>query len=93
MGEFERLEAFCIEHGLVFTRWAEGCSGSWVTTRTVFAGYGEPRSYAASDDDRVLIDRATIERLGSVEAIIAYLDAAECPVPALAISPTDRLRG
>lgn len=51
----------------------------------MFTGAGHPRSYLTDEDDRVLIERGTVERLGLVPANLAYLDAADVAVPALTI--------
>ena len=80
-GRFEELEAFCIANGLPFARWSGGYGGQWGAERSVFAGIGEPRSFVADEDDCVLIDRASIERLGSIDAVLAHFDAADRPIP------------
>ena len=51
----------------------------------MFAGMGESVSYASDEEDRVVIDRDTIEQLGSVEAIRAHFAAAEFLVPPLVV--------
>ena len=83
---FEDLEAFCVENGLPFARWSGAYPGQWGAERTVFTGSGEPQCYAADEDDYVLIGRCTVERLGSIEAIIAYFDAADFPIPPLVVA-------
>lgn len=84
-GRFEELEAWCVEHRLPFARWSGAYSGEWGADRVVFTGEGEPISYSADEDDRVVIHRDTIERLGSLEAVLAHFDAADAPVPPLMI--------
>lgn len=84
-GRFERLEAWCVENNLAFARWSGGYGGSWGPERVVFTGFGAPTSYIADEEDRILIDRATLEALGSLEAVIVHFDAAEAAIPALAI--------
>jgi hypothetical protein len=49
----------------------------------VFAEDGEPTPCIADEQDRIMIDRATVDKLGSVEAIFAYFDAADIAVPPL----------
>ena len=84
-GMFEELEAWCREHRVPYVRWSGGYGGEWGAERVVFDGSGDPRSYDADESDRVFVDRATVERLGSVEAILAHFDAADFVVPPLII--------
>lgn len=84
-GRFDRLEALCMAKGLPFARWSGGLGGCWGAERIVFAGEGEPDSYEVNEDDIVLIDRHLVNDLGSVEAIIAYFDAADFKVPPLVV--------
>lgn len=85
-GRFEHLESWCVEHGVPFARWAGGYAGEWTAERVVFTGTGEPRSFTADENDGVIfIDRGTIEQLGSIEAILAYFDAADTAVPPLIV--------
>lgn len=84
-GRFEELEAFCVKNALPFSRWSGAYPGQWGAERVVFTGSGEPQSYAADEDDYILIGRCTAERLGSFAAIVAHFDAADFPVPALVI--------
>lgn len=86
-GRFERLESWCVEHGLPFARWSGGYSGQWGAERTVFTGAGEARSYAADEDDYLLIGRCTVERLGSYDAILAHFAAGDFAVPPLRLMP------
>jgi hypothetical protein len=83
-GRFDALETFCIEQGLAFCRWCAGCH-AWGAQRAVFIGQGKVRLFPVDEGDDVLIDRATVMELGNVEAIIAYLDAADFAVPPLLI--------
>lgn len=84
-GRFEALETWCVKNNLAFARWSGGFGGEWGAERVVFTREGEPASYAADEDDRVVIYRDTVERLGSVEAILAFFDAADVPVPPLVV--------
>lgn len=88
-GRFEDLEAFCIANGLPFARWSGACGGQWGAERTVFTGSGEPYGYAADEDDYILVGRCTVERLGSIEALIAHFDAADFPIPPLNVIAPD----
>ncbi len=84
-GRFEALESWCVANAMPFTRWSGAYAGQWGAERVVFIGAGEPASFAADEDDYVLIGRDTAERLGSIEAIRADFDAADFVVPPLVI--------
>jgi len=86
-GEFKELESFCVEHRLPFARWHQSNCGSWGAERAVFTGAGEVRTYAATDDDTVMIDREAVVRLGSMKAILDYLDTADSVPPHFQIVP------
>ena len=82
-GMFEELEAWCREHRVPYMRWSGGFGSEWGAERTVFAGAGEPVSYDADENDRIVVHRQTVERLGSVEAVLAHFDAADFVLPPL----------
>lgn len=84
-GRFQTLEAWCVEKKLPFVRWSGAYAGQWGAERVVFTGEDEPISYAADEDDDVVIARGTVEKLGSLEAILAYFDAADAKLPPLVI--------
>lgn len=87
-GSFDNLESWCRSHRLPFVRWCGGFSGQWGPERVVATGDGSSLSYAVTEDDEVVISRGTVEKLGSLEAIIAHFDAAEFAVPALLVGKT-----
>lgn len=84
-GRFEGLEAWCVDKKLPFSRWSGAYGGEWGAERVVFTGQGDPIPYTADEEDRIMIDRGTVEKLGSIEAILAYFDAADVAVPPLAL--------
>lgn len=84
-GKIDHLEAFCVEHGLPFVRWSGGYPGEWSPERLVFRGSGTVDSYMVDESDRVVIDQRLLTDLGSVEAAVAYFEAAEFKVPALVV--------
>jgi len=84
-GKIDHLEAFCVEHGLSFVRWSGSYPGEWSPERLVFRGSGTVDSYMIDESDRVLLDRRLLTELGSVEAALAYFDAAEFEVPPLVV--------
>lgn len=86
-GRFEHLESWCVEHGVSFARWSGAYCGQWGAERVVFTGAGEVRSYAADEDDYLLIGRCTVERLGSYDAILAHFAAGDFAVPPLRLMP------
>ena len=85
-GMFDELEAWCRERHVPYVRWSGGYGCEWGAERVVFDGAGDPRSYDADENDRIFIDRSTVERLGSVEAILAHFAAAEFALPPLAVT-------
>jgi hypothetical protein len=50
-GRFDALEAFCVERGLIFTRWCDGCR-LWGPQLAVFHGQGKVMNYLAGDKGR-----------------------------------------
>ena len=86
LGMFEELEAWCRERQMPYIRWSGGYGCEWGAERVVFDGAGEPKSYDADESDRVFVDRSTVQRLGSVEAILAHFEAADFALPPLAVT-------
>jgi len=84
-GKIDNLEAFCVEQGLPFVRWSGSYPGEWSPERLTFRGSGTVDSYIVDESDRVLVDRRLLSDLGSIEAALAYLDAAEFEVPPLVV--------
>ena len=84
-GTFEELEAWCREHHVPYVRWSGGYGCEWGAERVVFDCAGDPRSYDADENDRIFVDRSTVERLGSVEAILAHFDSAGFALPPLVV--------
>lgn len=84
-GKIDNLEAFCVEKGLPFVRWSGSYPGEWSPERLVFRGSGTVDSYMVDESDRVLLDRRLLADLGSVEAALAYFDAAGFEVPPLVV--------
>lgn len=85
-GMFQELEAWCREHRIPYVRCSGGYGCEWGAERVVFDGDGDPRSYDADENDRIFVDRSTVERVGSVEAILAHFDAAEFALPPLTLA-------
>lgn len=84
-GKIDNLEAFCVENGLPFVRWSGSYPGEWSPERLIFRGTGTVDCYMVDESDRVLIDRRLLNDLGSIEAALAYFDAAEYAVPPLVV--------
>lgn len=82
-GRFEGLEQFCIDEALPFVRWSGSHGGQWGAERLVFTGNGQATRYPCSEDDDVVIGREHLERIGSIEGVMAYFDAASFTVPPL----------
>lgn len=53
----------------------------------MFTGADEVQSYAADEDDYILVGRCTVERLGSYEAILAHFAAGDFAVLPLRLMP------
>lgn len=85
-GRFEQLEAWCVDRSIPFARWCGGYGGEWNPERLVYSGVGHPQSYDADENDRILIDRGDVERLGSIAALLAHFAAADFAVPPLVIT-------
>ena len=79
-GRFDAIETFCVDHGLIFARWAGGASGSFGPERLVFDGT-DARSFTASDDDEILMSVETVRGLGSYAAVLAHFAAADLKIP------------
>jgi hypothetical protein len=77
-GSFNALEQFCCTQGIPYHRWSGACPGSFGAERIVY-------NYDADEDDRVVLTAETIEQLGSMRAIRAYLKPASFVVPPLEI--------
>ena len=88
-GRFEELEAFCQANALPFARWSGSYGGEWGAERVVFTGCGAPVSYIADDEDRILLDQATIERVSRPwTAIRDHFAAADFLIPPLQVDPS-----
>lgn len=85
-GRLDALEAFCTQQALPFVRWSGGYPGQFGPETAVFTGQGEVRLFAADEEEYVVIGRATAERLGSYDAILAHFDAADFAVPPLRLT-------
>ena len=84
-GRFEDLEAFCMAENLPLVRWSGAYSGQWGAERVVFNGSGDPASFAADEEDRILVDHDTIVRLGTMDAVQDHFRAADFAVPPLRV--------
>lgn len=84
LGQFTKLEDFCFANCLPFMRWSGGCA-SWGPQRAVSDGTGRVDYLTLNDGGVVVIDRQTIENLGSMEAIIGWFNAADLEIPPLMI--------
>ncbi len=85
-GSFDDIEEFCVDLHIPFSRWNGSNAGSISPKRVVFMGTGKPVSYVTTEDDDILIDRDTIKKLASIEAIMAYFDAADTATPPLIVT-------
>ncbi|NML96122.1 hypothetical protein [Novosphingobium olei] len=88
-GRFDALKRWCIGKQVPFARWSGAFSGECGGGRVVFERGTEPEYYAADEVDEVFITRRMVERLGSIEAILAYFDAADVTIPPLVVAGDD----
>ncbi|TPG18766.1 hypothetical protein EAH87_11910 [Sphingomonas koreensis] len=82
-GRLDDLEALCVALALPFVRWSGGYCSEWSPEILVFKGYGETLVFVADEQERVVIDRATVAQLGTYAAVLAHFDAADFVVPPL----------
>lgn len=85
-GMFDNLEQYCCDHEIAYIRWSGGCTGSFGPERIVYDGITGPLNYDVDEDNCVVIHEHTIEQLGSMAAIRAYLKAAEITLPPLVLT-------
>jgi len=85
-GMFEALEQYCCGNNIAYTRWCGACPGSFGAERIVYDGKSGPLNYDVNDDDLIMLSVQTIEQLGSIRAIRAYLKPAAFEVPPLVIA-------
>lgn len=85
-GRFEALEQYACNERITYRRWSGGYSGSFGPEIIVFDGNDGPLNYDADEDERVVLNPETIERLGSMRAIRTYLKPATFEPPPLVIS-------
>jgi hypothetical protein len=85
-GRVEPVEDWCVANKVPFARWSGGNAGSWGPERVVYGGAGSPASFTADEEDRILVDRMTVEQLGSVEAVLGHFDAADFVIPPLVVT-------
>ena len=86
-GMFDDLEQYCCDQHIPFVRWSGSCPGSFGAERIVFDGMKGPLNYSVDEDDHVVLHEQTIDQLGTIRAIRAYLKPASFEVPALRIAP------
>jgi hypothetical protein len=87
-GMFDDLEQYCCDQRIPYVRWSGACAGSFGAERIVFDGIGGPLNYSVDDDDHIVLHEQTIDQLGSMRAIRAYLKPTAFEVPPLAIVET-----
>ncbi|MEE9433731.1 MAG: hypothetical protein V3V15_05795 [Sphingorhabdus sp.] len=85
-GMFEALEQYCCGHNIAYTRWCGACPGNFGAERIVYDGKSRPYNYDVNDDDLIMLAVQTVEQLGSMRAIRAYLKPAAFEVPPLVIA-------
>ena len=84
-GQIPEVDAFCIEHGLIFRRWSGGCPGAYLPEIVVFDGTGPMRDYTASEDEYVLFPPSWIRGFTRLRDLKRAMAKAEITVPPLVI--------
>ncbi len=84
-GMFDDLEQYCTDQHIPFVRWSGSCPGSFGAERIFFEGATGPLNYSVDEDDHVVLHEQTIDQLGTIRDIRAYLKPAAFEVPPLAI--------
>ena len=84
-GMFEELEQYCCNNHIAYRRWSGACSGSFGAERITYDGKSGPYNFDVNDDDIVMLAVQTIEQLGSMRAIRAYLKPAAFEMPPLVV--------
>lgn len=85
-GVFETLEQYCCNEHIPYVRWSGAYPGSFGAERIVYDGKSGPLNFAVDDDDQIVLLPQTIEWLGSMRAIRAYIRPASFAVPPFAIT-------
>jgi hypothetical protein len=85
-GSFDDLEAFCVDHGLAFWRWAGGTPGSFTPEIVVFTGRGAPESFQASEGEIIALDPDIITELENYEAIVEMIERSRFEPPAFCLT-------
>ena len=86
-GMFDGLEQYCCDQHIAYVRWSGACPGSFGAERIVFDGTTGPLNYSVDDDDDIVLHEQTIDQLGSMRAIRAYLEPAAFEPPAFVVMP------
>ena len=84
-GTFDDLEQYCCNQCIADVRWSGACPGSFGAERIVFDDKDGSLNYSADDDDHIVLHEQTIDQLGSMRAIRAYLKPAAFEVPPMVL--------
>jgi len=77
---FEAIENFCLDQRLIFSCRAGSAPGAFGPERVVFDG-STVRSFAAYDNDEIMLLAETVCSQGNFTAAMAHLAAAELEIP------------
>lgn len=80
-GLTDDVDAFCIEHGLVFHRWSGGCPGAFNPEIVVFDGSGLLRDYSANEDGDLLFSPQEIAKFTRMRDLKRAIALAQIIVP------------
>lgn len=84
-GQFEALEAWCVQRRLPFVRWCAGYPGGWESERVVFTGTGAIETFPANEKGDAIATRDTLDLHQNLSTLRAWFAAAHFEIPPLAI--------
>src|SRR5690606_19890162 len=85
-GEFDHVETFCNRHGIPYVRISAACARAFGAQRVVHTGDGCPTEYEINESDKIVLTRAELNELGSIDAANIWFEAGEFMPPPIRIS-------
>ena len=88
-GELGEIEDFCCSNGLPFVRWSGGAPGAFGPEIIVYTGDGPRQSFAADEDENIVLNGSDARELGSFEAISQHFADGEYEPPPFKVAPSN----
>ena len=82
-GLADKLEAFCRENLLPYSRWSGACYGAFNAEIEYFAGQGDVANYPSDDDARAMMLIDDLTKIESIDALKTAIAAATLIIPPL----------